>query len=136
MTQSLLPETVTHPIAAKLLGISEARLVELVAQGAIRQPAGRQWRRYRTSDIEHLLNRSLTPEDYLRAERSHDGRRAQVKRNNDAARFSPATTPSFLRRIAQAFIDNHTIRPRRSDDGRGGSGAPAQLWPSLVSSIS
>jgi hypothetical protein len=126
---SLLPTYVSHPIAARILSVSEARLAQLAESGAI-QAHGRTWRLYKTSDLAFLLNRPITCEDYLRADRAHDGRRAQAKACNDRARgFTAETAPAFLRRIVcefgSALLDNHRLKPR-SD---GGSGAPAQPAP-------
>jgi hypothetical protein len=54
------------------------------------------WRRYRMADVAWVLGKLITP-DWLKAERSHDARRAQVKRCNDRVRgFTPSHTPAFL----------------------------------------
>jgi hypothetical protein len=79
MQQRLVPELVTHPIAAKVLTASERRLTQLVAAEVLK--AALQGGRHRMA-----LGELITAEDWLKAERSHDARRAQVKRRNDRVR--------------------------------------------------
>jgi hypothetical protein len=87
----MIPNEVSHPLAAKLLNLTEAQLSKLITEGLLSPtPRSRRHRRYLVNDLACLLDRPITETDYLRADREHDRRRAAVKRYNDRVRgFSP-----------------------------------------------
>ena len=60
----------TRPIAARLLGVTLARLDELAATGALRRFGGAQ-ARFSREDVEHLLGRTLDDADFEFAADTH-----------------------------------------------------------------
>jgi hypothetical protein len=96
----MTPSECSHPLAARLLHISEKRLGELVAEGLLStSPDSRGCRRrYLLDDLAFLLGRPITDTDWLRADGEHDRRRVTYrKQNNRRAPFNP---PTFLRATA------------------------------------
>src|SRR5690242_11020057 len=76
----LIPPTFTAPIAAKLLRTTPESLASLTRTGAIAALPTRT--RYAREEIERILGRTLTIEEWLRADREHDSRREANRRYN------------------------------------------------------
>jgi hypothetical protein len=88
--RDLLPSAFRAPITAKILKTAPALLAELTAAGRIAAIPGQGgWTRYSREELEKILDRPLTIEEWAEAERAHDRRRAANQRYNRKRRTSP-----------------------------------------------
>ena len=89
--KNLLPNAFTAPISARLLKTTPDLLAELTAAGGIAALPGEGWRRYAREEIEGVLGRALTVEEWAEAERAQDARRAANQRYNRKRRAGTAS---------------------------------------------
>jgi hypothetical protein len=78
---------VSRPIAAKLLGVTLARLDELAEQGALRRYGGTH-ATFNRADLEHLAGRTFDEFDFAYAVDGHQSRLDAYKRANAKRRAS------------------------------------------------
>lgn len=85
----MIPLFFSRPIAARILGVSETRLIELVAAGHLPRHGGAQ-PRFMTADLAKLRGRPVTEADLAFAEAAHSGRLASYSRQNQKRQANAA----------------------------------------------
>ena len=77
-----LPNALPLAIAAGIMRTTPESLLSMTRSGVIMPLAGESLLRYSRQDIERVLGRQITAEEYLRADRGHDARREANRRYN------------------------------------------------------
>ena len=77
----LLPQFITVRQVAALTGRSPQAIRSLIAAGIL-ESTGTVWRLIPTASVEKLLNRPVTPEEFLKADRTLDGGRQRLRAYN------------------------------------------------------
>jgi hypothetical protein len=116
LPNDLLPDAITPSLARRLLDTTLEGLAKHIARGEIHfHPGSVDRALVSRADVERVLGRSLTLAELAAAYRRGEAR-------------SQANKKYYLRRLiqqaAQALLDNHRLRPRRSDGGYSAPAAP------------